>query len=320
MADTLVREHYYSPYFEDQEEHLPALPRLCGYENNVRPCEYDTRAWERPGPLRYFLQDSVSGAGELIRSGHSLRLDPGTSVLLPMPGNFRIRIHPEADSWEVFFISFQDPFSIRFLKRLSLEYGSVHRLPENSGTVQSLKMVFRLMREKPFPDEFRFSHAGYAFLMSLGSDLKTLSALENRSEPDLPTLAAQFCMENLSRQITVSELAAFCGYTRSHFSRLFHRAAGVSPSDFLLRFKMNMAARILADESVSVKELAARCGFEDPSHFSRVFKRCFHCTAHEFTGKRKGPSGKNAEGGSREDGERGGAERNIPRRNPLDFV
>ena len=279
MADTLVREHYYSPYFEDQEEHLPALPRLCGYENNVRPCEYDTRAWERPGPLRYFLQYSVSGAGELIRSGHSLRLDPGTSVLLPMPGNFRIRIHPEADSWEVFFISFQDPFSIRFLKRLSLEYGSVHRLPENSGTVQSLKMVFRLMREKPFPDEFRFSHAGYSFLMSLGSDLKTLSALENRSEPDLPTLAAQFCMENLSRQI-------------SHFSRLFHRAAGVSPSDFLLRFKMNMAARILADESVSVKELAARCGFEDPSHFSRVFKRFFHCTANEFAGKAKGPSGR----------------------------
>jgi AraC-like DNA-binding protein len=58
----------------------------------------------------------------------------------------------------------------------------------------------------------------------------------------------------------------------SGLSRLFRRYQGVSPYQYLLRHKMNLAAQDLIRSRGFVKEVAARAGYADAYHFSRVFK------------------------------------------------
>jgi AraC family transcriptional regulator len=58
----------------------------------------------------------------------------------------------------------------------------------------------------------------------------------------------------------------------SNLSRLFRRFQGGSPYQYLLRCRMNQAAREFMSPGVSVKEVAARLGYDDPYHFSRLFK------------------------------------------------
>ena len=83
---------------------------------------------------------------------------------------------------------------------------------------------------------------------------------------------------HLDQQITRRSLAREFGITPEHVNALFKKQLGVTPTQFIHRERMLLAYRYLRDEGASVKEVAARVGFEDPFYFSRVFKRVMHRT------------------------------------------
>jgi transcriptional regulator GlxA family with amidase domain len=78
-----------------------------------------------------------------------------------------------------------------------------------------------------------------------------------------------------AREWTVSELAAQAGVSRSALSALFRQVVGVSPMAYLARWRLLLAARVLRDEGVSIREAADRVGSEADAAFSRAFKRQF---------------------------------------------
>lgn len=71
---------------------------------------------------------------------------------------------------------------------------------------------------------------------------------------------------------SLEEIARTLHADPSGLSRLFRRYQGVSPYQYLLRHKMNLAAQDLIQNGSFVKEVAARAGYADAYHFSRVFK------------------------------------------------
>lgn len=83
---------------------------------------------------------------------------------------------------------------------------------------------------------------------------------------------------HLDKKITRRSLAREFGITPEHVNALFKKQLGVTPTQFINRERMQLAYRYLRDEGLSVKETAARVGFEDPFYFSRVFKRVMHRT------------------------------------------
>ena len=69
----------------------------------------------------------------------------------------------------------------------------------------------------------------------------------------------------------------------SHFSRVFKNTAGETYSEFVGQMRMDMAAHLLKDTSLSIKEIARRIGFQDNvSYFSRKFKAVFGKSPNEF--------------------------------------
>jgi AraC-like DNA-binding protein len=78
-----------------------------------------------------------------------------------------------------------------------------------------------------------------------------------------------------AREWTVSELAALAGISRSGLSALFRQVIGVSPMAYLARWRLLLAARVLRDEGLSVRQAADRVGYQADVAFSRAFKRQF---------------------------------------------
>jgi len=78
--------------------------------------------------------------------------------------------------------------------------------------------------------------------------------------------------EEGARFATLEDIASALHLDASGLSRLFRRYQGVSPYQYLLRHKMNLAAQDLIRSGGFVKEVAARAGYADAYHFSRVFK------------------------------------------------
>ncbi len=86
---------------------------------------------------------------------------------------------------------------------------------------------------------------------------------------------------------SVAQLAALTHFDPAYLSRLFYRFVGESPHEMLTRLKMNDAAAHLIGGRYTVKEVAARVGFSDPYHFSRVFKKHHGIPPVRFQGGRK---------------------------------
>lgn len=71
-------------------------------------------------------------------------------------------------------------------------------------------------------------------------------------------------------------LADSVGVTESYLSKIFHQEVGISPWEYLTRFRVNRAKELLTTSKDAITLLASQVGFEDPAYFSRVF--------HKYTG------------------------------------
>ncbi|MCC8963870.1 helix-turn-helix transcriptional regulator [Bradyrhizobium sp. Pear76] len=73
--------------------------------------------------------------------------------------------------------------------------------------------------------------------------------------------------------IALADLANECGLSASHFTRAFRQSTGLSPHQWLLRHRVEMAKHLLRDRQIPLSDIALACGFGDQSHFTRVFTR-----------------------------------------------
>lgn len=75
-------------------------------------------------------------------------------------------------------------------------------------------------------------------------------------------------LEHLSTRF----LAQRVGLAERAFRREFKAVTGTSPQRYIVQRRMDQAAAMLAETSDTVKNIARCVGYNDPYHFSHVFK------------------------------------------------
>ncbi|MDX1995071.1 MAG: AraC family transcriptional regulator [bacterium] len=78
-----------------------------------------------------------------------------------------------------------------------------------------------------------------------------------------------------AENIALKDLAAASGFSLVHFSRLFRKATGMSPYQYLIQVRLQRAHDLLCTGRLTVAEVAVKVGFYDQSHFRSTFKRFF---------------------------------------------
>src|SRR3954463_7546971 len=78
---------------------------------------------------------------------------------------------------------------------------------------------------------------------------------------------------HIGDRISLDELARQAGVSRFHFARQFRLSTGASPMGYLRRVRIERSKSILQARETTIAEVAARLGFSDQSHFTRIFGR-----------------------------------------------
>lgn len=91
-----------------------------------------------------------------------------------------------------------------------------------------------------------------------------------------------YMMRHLDEPLQVATLAARANVSPSHFFALFKRRVGCAPIDYFIRLRMQHACRLLDETPLSVKEVAATLGYDDPFYFSRSFKSVNRVAPSEY--------------------------------------
>ena len=94
-----------------------------------------------------------------------------------------------------------------------------------------------------------------------------------------------FIDANLEEKITVDQLAEFARVSRSHLCFLFKVETGLAPIQYIKRVRIERARDLLEQTHLSIKEIRARVGLVDRSHFTRGFKEAFGVTPSEYRNK-----------------------------------
>ncbi|MDH4089224.1 MAG: AraC family transcriptional regulator [Cyclobacteriaceae bacterium] len=89
---------------------------------------------------------------------------------------------------------------------------------------------------------------------------------------DKPSLQ-QIMENNFCFNLRLEDYAEISHRSLSTFKRDFQEQFGESPGKWILKRRIHHAANIIANSNLSVSQVAYESGFEDLSHFSRVFKK-----------------------------------------------
>jgi AraC-like DNA-binding protein len=99
--------------------------------------------------------------------------------------------------------------------------------------------------------------------------------IPHRSRVDDTTLlpAIYFVKQKFQEKFRSEDVAESCGMSTFRFSRAFHETYGLTFQDYVLRYRILEACRLLRFPDANVTKVAYSVGFNDGSYFSRVFRR-----------------------------------------------
>ena len=101
-------------------------------------------------------------------------------------------------------------------------------------------------------------------------------------ESDVLEKSVQYMHDNLSKELSLSEIAIQSRLSPSRFSTLFKQHFETSPIDYLIHLRIQRACRYLQLSGMKIHEIAKQVGYEDPYYFSRVFSRVMGMSPSHF--------------------------------------
>ncbi len=96
---------------------------------------------------------------------------------------------------------------------------------------------------------------------------------DGAASPDPALLIREYIDAHIYENITVRDLAETVSLSTSQMTRVFGKAFGQTPYEYVLGRKTDTACLLLRNTALSVKEIAYRLGFSDEHYFCNVFKK-----------------------------------------------
>ena len=94
--------------------------------------------------------------------------------------------------------------------------------------------------------------------------------------------ACKYIEENISRRITLSEVAELVNMSDSAFSHFFKKKTGISFITYVNNLRVAKACELLINTSLSASEICYDCGFNNKSNFIRIFTQRKTMTPIEY--------------------------------------
>lgn len=124
-------------------------------------------------------------------------------------------------------------------------------------------------RNQLVPSETKMSYMIYGLLTALVDNSCAENSLPDKKDP--VTSAMHFIQQRYADPISLDDVAAHANMSRYHFSRLFKKACGYSPHEYLILTRLNCAKHLLKTTSLPIKTIARKVGYQNESSFTNAF-------------------------------------------------
>lgn len=122
----------------------------------------------------------------------------------------------------------------------------------------------------------------------LNDILPSVCSEKHEKAKDIIKKADDYIEANYSRNLSLEEVAGKVNLSSYYFSRFYKEETGRNFSDKLTQIRIEKAKELLSDPDATVKDVAWRVGFADPSYFSKTFRKTTGITASNYRKQAEG--------------------------------
>lgn len=113
-----------------------------------------------------------------------------------------------------------------------------------------------------------------------------LKIAEAADEKALPVAMIEgldcYIRENVSDEISNTELGAIFGYHPFYISKVLKDSKGQTLRQYIITYRLKLAKSLLELTEKSVSDIAEECGFTDASYFTKTFRTAFGMTPKDY--------------------------------------
>lgn len=202
----------------------------------------------------YMIHYVRCGSGIYHHKGKDYHFHSG-QLIISRPGDVAQFGPAQADRWALRWVGFNGTLAHRFS-----ELPVIVDAP--AGTFEALCSLTEMgdMLEYKLSSELLFLYS------------TLLTPQKQRVMTDPVEWVKEYVEKNYMKSIAIPELAKAVGLDPDYLTRKFKRKYNLNIQSYILQTRVSYSRKFLA-EGWSVKEVAAMCGFSDPSSFSRAFKK-----------------------------------------------
>lgn len=253
---------------------------FCGGREHTKP-DFEINRADFP---YYCVEFVAKGAGKVTLNNRCYDLKAGT-IFCYGPGiSQRISSVPDKPMIK-YFVDFSGNTGKQILNQHITPLGTAIQI----NRPDEIALIFDHLLEHGLSDSPHKSMMCSTLLEYLLYRIAEMAAREKDS-PSKAFSTYQLCREHIKEHFIVlnslQDIAEACMLDHAYLCRLFKRFDTQSPYQYLLNLKMTYAADRFQEPGVLVKEIAHELGFNDPFHFTRVFKKVFGISPQSFKGLR----------------------------------
>lgn len=145
---------------------------------------------------------------------------------------------------------------------------------------KSIYMDFIHLCESIFSNEFSIKKEEKIFDFLAKLMIENCNKSENKVQNELSCDIRNFIDKNSSLDFTLEDISKQFLISPFHLIRIFKKEFGLTPYQYILNLKINMAKELLAKKPIS--EVALNTGFNDQSHLYKYFKQIFSISPNEY--------------------------------------
>ena len=242
------------------------------YHSGVEQCK-PGHYWS--GVRDHFLIHYIlSGKGTFIFNEKTYHLTGGQGFLI-CPNMLSFYQADMDEPWEYCWVGFHGRYAESYLKEINIDAANpIFSCALNSTPEQPIFQMVEA-QSRPVGRDFILTGLLYQFFAELATTVECSHS--NNGSQNTKQLYVQkaldYIRKNYSRSITIEQIANFIGIDRKYMSALFKEILHTSPQEFLLNFRMDKACVLLAQNLLSIQNIAHSVGYDDPLLFSKMFKK-----------------------------------------------
>ncbi len=215
----------------------------------IRSCKLHThQKWE--------LIYQLSGSNRSTIGNTVYEIQPGDVMLIP-PGT----PHDGVSEGE---------YTDLYIQAEELDFYDIRVIHDYDRSIRALsEMLLRCFWQK----DANYRKICDALLETVCQYIKKYEA-DAHGHPFVYRLKNYICENVANPDFSAADMAAYLGYNIDYIRRSFHAETGKTPGGYLTDLRIALAKKLLLQETfVSVRDVAAKCGFSDSFYFSTQFRR-----------------------------------------------